>query len=131
MGTFDTSASVEMHAAPLGIGANVIGGNEWNVAHTDSNGATNGDTIEITLSAGPVSIAPGYGKGCKIFAPKEISDFPYTSTVAINLVGGGAVSFKEKGALKNIQYSKTVTSLGIDAINLIDRDLNTDNYHQP
>ena len=104
-GTFGMSISVEVEAEPFGIGAKTTVGAEWSVSKTSSHGGSTSDTITITNSIGPISIGPGHGKACKIFAQKGTGTFPYTSTVTLNLEGGGVVNYQEKGSLDEVQYS--------------------------
>jgi hypothetical protein len=125
-GTFGMKYSIEMDAAPLGVGAKVTGGYEWSVAHTSSKATTTTDTITITQSAGPISIAPGFGKSCKIFAQKGTGTFPYSSTVTVNLVDGTKLSYQEPGKLVSVQYSQAYASCD-DANNPIDWTSTTNN----
>ena len=109
-GTFGASYTVTVDAAPLGIGASASGSYTWSVAHTSSKTTSTSDTITLTQSAGPIPIAPGYGKDCTIVAQKGTGNFPYSSTVVVNLVGGGSFSYQEKGQLDSVQYSTAVAS---------------------
>ncbi len=108
--TFGGSISVEVEAEPLGVGGKVTSGFTWSVGVTVSQSVTTTDTITLTQTAGPISIKPGYGKACTIFAQKGTGNFPYTSTVNLNLEGGGTVSYQEKGALDSVQYSQVFAS---------------------
>jgi len=125
-GTFGMSLTVEVAAEPFGIGAKITGGVEWSVAHTSSNSATTTDTITITQSAGPISIAPGFGKACKIFAQKGTGTFPYSSTVTLNLADGTTLSYQEPGKLVSVQYSQAYASCE-DSNNPIDWTSTTNN----
>lgn len=125
-GTFGMSLTVEVEAEPFGIGAKITGGVEWSVAHTSSKTTTTTDTITITQSAGPISIAPGFGKACKIFAQKGTGTFPYSSTVTLNLEGGSTLSYQEPGKLVSVQYSQAYASC-VDANNPIDWTSTTSN----
>ena len=124
-GTFGMSLSVEWSGEVFGIGAKVTGGFEWSVEHSTSSGGSEstatkvGDTITV-------SIAPGYGKKCKIVTQHGEGDFDYTSVVKMKLEGGGEFSYSEKGTLKSVQYSDAKGSC-VDANNPIDWDGTPDN----
>ncbi len=118
-GTFGMKYSVELDGAPLGVGAKVTGGYEWSVSHATSKATTTSEEITITQTAGPISIAPGCGKSCKIFSRKGTGTFPYTSTVTVNLVDGTSLSYQEVGKLESVQYTEAYSSC-VDANNPID-----------
>lgn len=125
-GTFGMSLSVEVAAEPFGIGAKITGGVEWSVSHTSSKTTTTTDTITITQSAGPISIAPGFGKSCKIFAQKGTGTFPYSSTVTLKLDDGSTLNYQEPGKLVSVQYSQAYASC-VDSNNPIDWTSTTNN----
>jgi len=113
------------NAKPLDVGFSATAGFQWSVAATIGTSATTSDTITITQQAGPISIAPGCGKTCKIYYEKGSGNFPYASTVTIHLKGGKTISYKEKGTLKSVQYSSAVAWC-VDANNPIDWISTTD-----
>jgi len=123
---FGGNLEIKVGAKAFGIGGETTAGFNWSVAHTGSNGATTTDTITITQSIGPISIAPGYGKACKIFAQKGNGTFPYTSTVTLNLKDGGSIQYQEHGKLVSVQYSHAIASC-VDANNFKDWDTTTNN----
>lgn len=126
--TFGGSLEIEISAQVAGIGPKITGGFEWSLSDTTSQTTTTSDKITLIQTAGPISIAPGHGKACKIFAQKGNGNFPYTSTVTLKLDNGGSISYQEKGRLLSVQYSQVQTSC-VDANNPKDWDSTTD--HPP
>ena len=110
MTSYGASLSVEVEAKPFGIGTKTTGGVEWSHQNSNSKGGSKSEKVTISNTAGPMSLKPGQGKSCKIFAQKGEGDFPYTSTVRMTLEGGREVSFEEKGVLKSVQYSEATAS---------------------
>ena len=110
MTSFGMSLSVEVEAKAFGIGTKTTGGVEWSTQDSNSSGGSTSEKITISNTAGPMSLKPGQGKSCKIFAQKGEDDFPYTSTVKMTLEGGKELSFQEKGVLKSVQYSEATAS---------------------
>ncbi|KAL8758690.1 MAG: hypothetical protein Q9184_003847 [Pyrenodesmia sp. 2 TL-2023] len=126
--TFGGSVGIEISAEVVGIGAKATGGFEWGVSDTTSKSTMISDTITLTQTVGPISIAPGHGKACQIFAQKGNGSFPYSSTVTLKLDNGRSIAYQEKGKLLSVQYSQVQSSC-VDADNPADWDSTTD--HPP
>lgn len=109
-GMFGGKISVEVDATLFGLGAKVGGEASWSVEHATSNTVTETNTITISQGAGPISIAPGFGKKCQIFASEGMGSFTYTSTVTLKLKDGSTLSYKEPGKLNSVQYSEATVS---------------------
>ena len=109
-GTFGTSASITVDAAPLGIGGSVTAGYSWDVSHTTDTSTSTSDAVTLAQTAGPISIAPGHGKMCTIVCQKGDGSFPYTSTVTVKFIGGASFSYTEKGTLQSVQFSEVDAS---------------------
>lgn len=110
MMSFGISLSVEVEAKLFGIGTKTTGGFEWSKQDSKSSGGSKSEKVTISNTAGPMSLKPGQGKSCKIFAQKGEDDFPYSSTVRMTLEGGKEISFQERGVLKSVQYSEATAS---------------------
>ena len=109
-GTFGMSMSFEVDAEVFGIGAKTTGGFEWSVEHSTSKATTKTDTITVTNTVGPMTLPPGHGKECKIFAQRGEGNFPYSSQVTLKLVDGNQISYRETGELQTVQYSEADAS---------------------
>ncbi|KAI4148225.1 MAG: hypothetical protein L6R39_002852 [Caloplaca ligustica] len=123
---FGGSISIEISGQVAGIGAKASGGFEWSTEDSTSKTNTITDTVTLTQTVGPISIAPGHGKACKLFAQKGDGNFPYTSTVTLKLDNGKSISYQEKGKLISVQFSKVQASC-IDADDPKGWDSTTDN----
>ncbi|KAL8635994.1 MAG: hypothetical protein Q9228_006564 [Teloschistes exilis] len=117
---------IEISGEMAGIGTKATTGATWSLLDTSSKSTLISDEVTLIQIIGPISIEPGHGKACQIFVQKGNGDFPYTSTVTLNLDDGGQIRYQEKGRLLSVQYSQVKSSC-VEANDPKDWDVTTDN----